>query len=62
MVTDRFQVAGLLAGDGTAVIVHANRDNQANIPVRYAPDGPDAMTLATGDAGDRIACGVVQAS
>lgn len=70
--TDRYAVADLL---GAAVIVHANPDNYANIPERYeAPGptaspvasaepvmvpGPDAATLATGDAGPRIACGVI---
>lgn len=58
-VTDRFSVSDLLGGDGTALIVHANRDNYASIPTRYAP-APDAMTLATGDAGARLACGVLQ--
>jgi Cu-Zn family superoxide dismutase len=58
-VTDRFSVADLLADAGTALIVHANRDNYANIPTRYVP-APDATTLATGDAGARIACGVLE--
>jgi len=72
-VTDRYAVADLV---GAAVIVHANPDNYANIPARYeAPGpsaspvasaepvmvpGPDAATLATGDAGPRIACGVIE--
>lgn len=72
--TDRYAVADLV---GAAVIVHANPDNYANIPDRYqapgpsaspvasAPPvmvaGPDAATLATGDAGKRIACGVIEA-
>ena len=59
-VTDRFRFQDLLLGDGSAVVVHARPDNYANIPTdRYDPD-PDATTLATGDAGDRIACGVVR--
>ena len=65
VVTDRFGVRELLAGDGSAVIVHAAPDNYANIPTRYqsaqggAP-GPDADTLKTGDSGGRVVCGVVK--
>lgn len=50
----------LLDEDGSAVMVHAERDNYANVPERYAPAGPDEATLNTGDAGGRIACGVVE--
>jgi superoxide dismutase, Cu-Zn family len=58
--TDRFALADLLDADGSAIVVHANPDNYANIPTdRYDPD-PDAMTLATGDSGGRVACGVVK--
>ncbi|AUS77384.1 superoxide dismutase [Actinoalloteichus sp. AHMU CJ021] len=58
-VTDRFTIADLVDEDGAAFIVHAGPDNFGNIPERYAPDGPDSDTLSTGDAGDRVACGVV---
>jgi len=54
--TDRFTLADLFDADGSALMVHANRDNFANIPARYG--GPDAETLATGDAGGRVACAV----
>lgn len=62
--TDRFTVASLMDADGSAIIVHADRDNLAHIPVRYTSattglPGPDAATLATGDAGARFACGVI---
>ena len=58
--SDRFGLGDLFDADGAAVIVHANPDNYANIPAdRYDPD-PDATTLATGDAGGRLACGVIQ--
>lgn len=60
--TDRFTLADLRDGDGSAVMVHSDRDNFANIPTRYSVGGvpgPDATTLATGDAGTRVACGVV---
>ena len=50
----------LLDGDGTALVVHALPDNTGNVPLRYAAEGPDALTLATGDSGDRLLCGVVQ--
>jgi Cu-Zn family superoxide dismutase len=58
--SDRFGLSDLFDLDGSAIIVHANADNYANIPTdRYDPD-PDATTLATGDAGGRVACGVVE--
>jgi len=56
--TDRFSVDQLFDADGSAIIVHANADNYANIPAVYG--GPNAVTLATGDAGARFACGVVE--
>jgi Cu-Zn family superoxide dismutase len=63
--TDRFRLGQLFDRDGSAVIVHAGRDNYANIPERYHSHtedvfGPDSMTKATGDAGARFACGVVR--
>jgi Cu-Zn family superoxide dismutase len=59
--TDRFTVADLLADGGRAVIVHADPDNFANIPSRYGVT-LDETTLGTGDAGARVACGMIQAS
>jgi superoxide dismutase, Cu-Zn family len=61
-VIDALALADLTDDDGSAVMVHASRDNYANIPERYAPGGPDEMTLNTGDAGGRIACGPVEDS
>jgi Cu-Zn family superoxide dismutase len=59
-ITDRFLMGDLFDADGSAIIIHAKPDNYANIPTdRYDPD-PDATTLATGDAGARIACGVIE--
>ena len=54
--TDRVAVEDVLDEDGTAVMVHADRDNFASIPERYAPQGPDETTAKTGDAGARVAC------
>jgi superoxide dismutase, Cu-Zn family len=62
--TDAFTADDLLAGEKTAIIIHAKADNFANIPperyqqVNGAPP-PDETTLATGDAGGRVACGVI---
>ena len=61
-VIDALALADLTDDDGSAVMVHASADNYANIPERYAPGGPDEMTLNTGDAGGRIACGPVEDS
>ncbi len=49
---------------GRAVVLHAGPDNLANVPPRYVTGtppvpGPDAATNGTGDAGGRIACGVI---
>lgn len=65
--TDRFDVTELFDADGSAVILHAGPDNFGNVPIgggKYedpndwynAPGG----TAATGDAGGRYGCGVVQ--
>ncbi|MFL0178463.1 MULTISPECIES: superoxide dismutase[Cu-Zn] [unclassified Mycobacterium] len=64
--TDAFTKAELLGGEGTSIIIHADDDNFANIPAdRYTQvngtPGPDQTTLTTGDAGKRIACGVIGA-
>jgi Cu-Zn family superoxide dismutase len=62
--SDRFAIYELFDADGSAIIVHAAADNFANIPTRYQSTtegvfGPDSATLGTGDAGARVACGVV---
>jgi Cu-Zn family superoxide dismutase len=62
--TDAFTAEDLEAGAKTSIIIHEKADNFANIPAeRYqqtngAPP-PDQTTLATGDAGKRVACGVI---
>lgn len=58
-VTDRYKLADILPPDGSAVIVHAGADNYANVPTRYA-GSIDQMTKDTGDAGGRLACGVIR--
>ena len=59
-VTDALTLDQLTDEDGSAVMVHADRDDYAHIPERYAPGGPDEMTRNTGDAGGRIACGPLE--
>lgn len=54
----RFKVADLFDADSSALIIHAQPDNYANIPDRYRP-APDEATLGTGDAGGRSVCGVI---
>ena len=62
--TDAFTAADLTGEAGTSIIIHEKADNFANIPperyqqVNGAPP-PDETTLATGDAGKRVACGVI---
>lgn len=62
--TDRIEPLDL---DGKAVILHAGADNFGNVPVgsaadQYSDNNPDAVakTQATGNAGNRFACGVVR--
>ena len=62
--TDAFTAEDLLAGPKTAIIIHEKSDNFANIPPeRYqlvnGNPPPDEITMATGDAGKRVACGVI---
>lgn len=52
--------------DGRVVILHADPDNLGNVPVgseptQYSANSPEALdrTQATGNAGDRIACGEI---
>ena len=64
--TDAFTLENLLSGEKTAIIIHAGADNFGNIPRdRYTQTngtpGPDATTMSTGDAGKRVACGVIGA-
>jgi superoxide dismutase, Cu-Zn family len=64
--TDAFSLDDLTTGQKTAIVIHAGADNFANIPSeRYnqsnGTPGPDAMTMSTGDAGKRVACGVIGA-
>jgi superoxide dismutase, Cu-Zn family len=54
---------------GKAVVLHAGADNFGNVPVgsaadQYTANSADATTKTakTGNAGDRVACGVIQES
>ena len=66
-VETQFTLDGVDAGelDGKVVILHANPDNFANIPLGTEPAqytaGPEAeaATARTGNAGPRLACGVI---
>jgi len=59
---DKFKPAEVI---GRAVVVHAGADNLGNVPVGPGPEqytagsGAVAKTQATGNAGDRFACGVI---
>ncbi len=62
---DRVRLADL---DGKVVIFHAQPDNYGNVPTgaaadQYTPNSADATTKTqnTGNAGDRIGCGVIDA-
>ncbi|WP_425293636.1 superoxide dismutase[Cu-Zn] [Mycobacterium attenuatum] len=62
--SNSFTAADLKNGSGTALIIHQDPDNFGNIPpARYTQKngtpGPDEETLATGDSGKRVACGVI---
>lgn len=62
--TDAFTAEDLQGGAKTAIIIHEKADNFANIPPeRYQQVNgnppPDETTMATGDAGKRVACGVI---
>ena len=61
--TDRFVPGDL---DGRAIVLHAGPDNFGNVPVGTAPEPYTANSAAavtrtqnTGNAGDRVACGVI---
>jgi Cu-Zn family superoxide dismutase len=62
--TDAFTAEDLTGEAKTAIIIHEKSDNFANIPPeRYQQVNgnppPDETTLSTGDAGKRVACGVI---
>ena len=60
LTSDHLTRRDVLDANGSAVVIHAMRDNLANIPPRYAPGGADEMTKKTGDSGARIACAVLR--
>ncbi|HJR46030.1 MAG TPA: superoxide dismutase family protein [Actinomycetota bacterium] len=71
-VTDRFLPRDLMDADGSAVVLHAGPDNLAHVPATTATGGEryhshvddifgaDTATKATGDAGARFGCGVLE--
>ena len=67
-VETRFRIDRISPADlnGRVVILHAGADNYANIPLgslptQYTANSADATaaTAKTGNAGDRVACGVI---
>ncbi|MDQ3771498.1 MAG: superoxide dismutase family protein [Actinomycetota bacterium] len=70
--TDRFGLDELIDDNGSAVVLHAGPDNLGHIPAatptggeRYHSHlenvfGPDSLTRATGDAGARFGCALVE--
>jgi superoxide dismutase, Cu-Zn family len=67
-VETRFTISRIPLRDlgGKAVVLHANADNFGNVPLgealdQYTANAADATTKTqnTGNAGDRIACGVI---
>lgn len=62
VTTDRFTAAEVV---GKAVVVHASADNfnipTGSMPDQYTPNGEaaTAKTATTGNAGDRMACGLI---
>ncbi len=70
-VETRFRIDKINPSDlrGKAVVLHAGADNFANVPLgagasQYTANTPEATaaTARTGNAGDRIACGVIASS
>ena len=59
VTTDRLNESLMLDEDGSAVVIHSQPDNFANIPERYSASGADEETAKAGDAGERLACGIV---
>ncbi|BBY39313.1 superoxide dismutase [Cu-Zn] [Mycobacterium mantenii] len=64
--TDAFAMEDLLTGQKTAIIIHAGAASSAtpasggNTQTSGTP-GANDMTMSTGDAGKRVACGVIGA-
>ena len=62
-ITDRMEVRDLI---GRAVVLHVDADNLGNVPTgtgptQYTPnsDAATELTDRTGNAGDRLACGLI---
>lgn len=58
--TDAFTEEDLLSGEKTAIVIHAGAKNQPSMPSAGTPTS-DQMAMSPGDAGKRVACGVIGA-
>lgn len=59
--TDAFTEQDLLSGEKTAIVIHAGAKDQPSMPPSTGTPTSDQMAMSAGDAGKRVACGVIGA-